>query len=90
MGHLRQTASPPRPGAALPGYLPIAEHGIIGDLHTAALVGTDGTIDWYCCPHFDSPSVFGAILAPTMGVRSASSPTATAGARRATDVVKGN
>jgi GH15 family glucan-1,4-alpha-glucosidase len=48
--------------AALSGYLPIAEHGIIGDLHTAALVGTDGTIDWYCCPHFDSPSVFGAIL----------------------------
>jgi GH15 family glucan-1,4-alpha-glucosidase len=50
-----------QPGA-LPGYLPIAEHGVIGDLHTAALVGTDGTIDWYCCPHFDSPSVFGAIL----------------------------
>jgi len=48
--------------ASLPGYLPIAEHGVIGDLHTAALVGTDGTIDWYCCPHFDSPSVFGAIL----------------------------
>jgi GH15 family glucan-1,4-alpha-glucosidase len=46
----------------LPGYLPIAEHGIIGDLHSAALVGTDGTIDWYCCPSFDSPSVFGAIL----------------------------
>jgi GH15 family glucan-1,4-alpha-glucosidase len=55
-------ASPPRPGGSLPGYLPIAEHGVIGDLHTAALVGTDGTIDWYCCPHFDSPSVFGAIL----------------------------
>jgi GH15 family glucan-1,4-alpha-glucosidase len=49
-------------GGGLPGYLPIAEHGIIGDLHTAALVGTDGTIDWYCCPHFDSPSVFAAIL----------------------------
>ncbi len=49
-------------GGGLPGYLPIAEHGIIGDLHTSALVGTDGTIDWYCCPHFDSPSVFGAIL----------------------------
>jgi GH15 family glucan-1,4-alpha-glucosidase len=46
----------------LPGYLPIAEHGIIGDLHTVALVGTDGSIDWYCCPAFDSPSVFGAIL----------------------------
>lgn len=49
-------------GSALPGYLPIAEHGIIGDLHTVALVGTDGSIDWYCCPAFDSPSVFGAIL----------------------------
>jgi GH15 family glucan-1,4-alpha-glucosidase len=44
------------------GYLPIAEHGLIGDLHTVALVGTEGTIDWYCCPRFDSPSVFGAIL----------------------------
>jgi GH15 family glucan-1,4-alpha-glucosidase len=44
------------------GYLPIAEHGLIGDLHTVALVGTDGTIDWYCCPRFDSPSVFGSIL----------------------------
>ena len=43
-------------------YLPIAEHGVIGDLHTVALVGTDGTIDWYCAPHFDSPSVFGSIL----------------------------
>src|SRR4051794_14464861 len=50
------------PTAALPGYLPIAEHGVIGDLHTVALVGTDGTIDWYCCPHFDSPSVFASIL----------------------------
>jgi GH15 family glucan-1,4-alpha-glucosidase len=44
------------------GYLPIAEHGLIGDLHTAALVGTEGTNDWYCCPRFDSPSVFAAIL----------------------------
>ena len=48
--------------AARPRYLPIAEHGLIGDLHTVALVGTDGTIDWYCCPRFDSPSVFAAIL----------------------------
>jgi GH15 family glucan-1,4-alpha-glucosidase len=44
------------------GYLPIGEHGLIGDLHTVALVGTNGTIDWYCCPRFDAPSVFGAIL----------------------------
>jgi GH15 family glucan-1,4-alpha-glucosidase len=43
-------------------YLPIAEHGLIGDLHTVVLVGTDGTIDWYCCPRFDSSSVFAAIL----------------------------
>ena len=43
-------------------YPPIAEHGIIGDLHTVALVGTNGTIDWHCCPRFDSPSVFGSIL----------------------------
>jgi GH15 family glucan-1,4-alpha-glucosidase len=44
------------------GYLPIAEHGLVGDLHTVALVGSNGTIDWYCCPAFDSSSVFGAIL----------------------------
>ena len=45
-----------------PAYLPIADHGIIGDLHTVALVGANGTIDWYCCPAFDSPSVFASIL----------------------------
>ncbi len=50
-------------------YLPIAEHGIIGDLRTVALVGTDGTIDWYCCPRFDSPSVFAAILDRQRGGR---------------------
>ncbi|MFB7052704.1 glycoside hydrolase family 15 protein [Streptomyces vinaceus] len=43
-------------------YLPISEHGLIGDLRTVALVGTNGTIDWYCCPRFDAPSVFGSIL----------------------------
>src|SRR5215210_5784565 len=44
------------------GYLPIENHGVIGDLHTAALVGTDGTVDWLCQPAFDSPSVFCSIL----------------------------
>ncbi|MGX1128732.1 GH15 family glucan-1,4-alpha-glucosidase [Streptomyces glaucescens] len=43
-------------------YLPIAEHGLIGDLRSVALVGTDGTIDWYCCGAFDAPSVFASIL----------------------------
>lgn len=43
-------------------YIPIPEHGLIGDLRTTALVGTNGTIDWYCCPRFDAPSVFGSIL----------------------------
>jgi GH15 family glucan-1,4-alpha-glucosidase len=43
-------------------YPPIAEHGLIGDLQTAALVTTGGTVDWFCCPRFDSPSVFGCLL----------------------------
>ena len=48
-------------------YLPIAEHGLIGDLHTVALVGSEGTIDWYCAPRLDSPSIFGAILDKARG-----------------------
>src|ERR1700760_3585323 len=50
-------------------YLPIAEHGLIGDLRTAAMVGSDGSIDWFCCPRFDSPRVFGAILDNATGGR---------------------
>ncbi|MFI8387719.1 trehalase-like domain-containing protein [Streptomyces sp. NPDC085540] len=43
-------------------YRPIADHGMVGDLWTAALVAADGTIDWWCTPRFDSPSVFASIL----------------------------
>lgn len=43
-------------------YLPIESHGIVGNMRSIALVGTDGSIDWFCFPHFDSPSVFASIL----------------------------
>lgn len=43
-------------------YRKISDYGIIGNLHSIALVGLDGSIDWMCMPHIDSPSVFGALL----------------------------
>ena len=43
-------------------YQPIEDYGVVGNLRTVALIGKNGSIDWFCLPHFDSPSVFGAIL----------------------------
>src|SRR5450755_3374491 len=50
-------------------YQPIENYGIIGNMRTVALVGMNGSIDWYCYPHFDSPSVFGAIVDDKKGGR---------------------
>jgi GH15 family glucan-1,4-alpha-glucosidase len=50
-------------------YQPIDNYGLIGDLHTVALVGVNGSIDWLCMPRFDSPSVFAAILDDQKGGR---------------------
>ena len=50
-------------------YQAIENYGLIGNLRTAALVGMNGDIDWLCLPHFDSPSVFAAILDDRKGGR---------------------
>jgi GH15 family glucan-1,4-alpha-glucosidase len=43
-------------------YQPIEHYGIIGNMHTTALIGLNGSIDWFCFPRHDSPSVFAAML----------------------------
>jgi GH15 family glucan-1,4-alpha-glucosidase len=56
-------ASPER----VDGYLPIGSYGLIGDCRSSALVGVDGSIDWFCAPRFDDASIFGRLLDAKIG-----------------------
>jgi hypothetical protein len=71
LARIRESRRAPQLRERAPGvtYLPTENHGVIGDLHTVALVGTDGSIDWLCFPRFDSPGLFSALLDEHKGGR---------------------
>src|SRR5690242_16931971 len=57
-------------------YALTADHGLIRDVHIAPLDSTDGSIDWFCAPRFDSPSIFGSLLDHENGGHLRTRPTA--------------
>src|SRR5499433_69003 len=63
-------------------YAPLGDYGVIGDLHTVALVGMDGSIDFLCLPYFDSPSVFAALVDSERGGRFQIAPLLASAARK--------
>src|ERR1700758_5427805 len=63
-------------------YAPIGEYGVIGDLYTVALVSMGGSIDFLCLPHFDSPSIFAALVDAERGGRFQVAPLLDAAARK--------
>ena len=50
-------------------YQPIENYGVVGNMRTVALVSIEGSVDWFCFPHFDSPSIFAALLDDKKGGR---------------------
>ncbi|MDQ3990734.1 MAG: glycoside hydrolase family 15 protein, partial [Actinomycetota bacterium] len=69
---MEHPATPSEP--ALAGQRPIEDHAVLGDTRTAALVSSDGSLVWLCAPRFDSPPVFGSLLAGPEGGRFSISP----------------
>jgi GH15 family glucan-1,4-alpha-glucosidase len=84
--------SVPEAHPAVPGFTvdsqPIENHGVIGDLQTAALVGMDGSIDFLCFPRFDSPTVFAALLDSQNGGRFQIAPALAGGQRKSPGPVR--